>query len=243
MNKTFSIGESYSRAWAVFKENAFFLIGATLLTMIVSSFFSYLAEGPYKGIEPTEGILSLIGLFMRIWLNFNLLVVTIRILDGVKPEWQELFVWRDEMLSYMGASILYFFIIFLGCLLFIIPGLYFAIKYSLYGFLIADKRLGAFDALKKSGEVTSGVKWLLIGFGLVSTGVAFLGVLAFGVGILVALPVISLALALVYRSLSQEDPVSGEESSETPVPLAVSSVRGEVSETNSLSKSSDDHTG
>ncbi len=200
-NKNFSFGEAFKTGWAKLREHWMFLIGAYLLVLFVSGLFSYLSENPYREIQPTSGLLSLIGLVLRIWLNFNFLVITIRIFDGVKPEWSELFVWREEMLSYVGASILYFLAVFLGCLLFIIPGLYFAIKYSFYGFLIADKRVGAFDALKMSGQLTDGVKWLLVGFGFASTGIILLGVLALGVGLLVALPVVSVALVFVYRSL------------------------------------------
>jgi uncharacterized membrane protein len=200
-NKNFSFGEAFGAGWAKLKEHWVFLIGAYLLLFVVSGLFSYLSDGPYRDIQPTGGLLALIGIFFRIWLNFNFLVIVIRLFDGVKPEWSDLFVWREETLSYVGASILYGLMVVLGCLLLIIPGIYFAIKYCFYGFLIADKKLGAIDALKMSGQMTAGVKWLLVGFGFATFGIILLGALALGIGLFVALPVVSLALVFVYRSL------------------------------------------
>ena len=201
MDKTFAFGAAFRDGWEKLKIHWKFLIGSCLLILFVSGFFGYLADGPYQGIEPTSGILGLIGGLLRLWLNFNLLVITIRLFDGETPKWADLFLWRPETFSYVGASILYGLIIFLGLLAFIIPGIYFSIKYCFYGFLIADKKVGAFDSLKMSGQLTGGVKWLLIGFTLASIGIVFLGALAFGVGLLVALPVVSLAFVFVYRSL------------------------------------------
>lgn len=200
-NKHFIFGEAFGAGWARLKEHWLFFVLAYTTVFVVSGVFGGLSEGPYKDIEPTSGLLSLIGYLLRVWLNFNLLVLTIRMFDGAKPEWRDLFVWREETISYVGASILYGIIVLPGMLFFIVPGIYLAIKYGFYGFIIADRRVGAFDALKMSGQVTDGVKWLVAGFTVASIGAILLGALAFGIGLLVAIPVVSIALAFVYRSL------------------------------------------
>lgn len=200
-NKNFEFGAAFGAGWARLKEHWLFFVLAYTTVFVVSGIFGSLAEGPYKDIEPTSGILSLIGYLLRVWLNFNLLVAIIRLFDGVKPEWRDLFVWREETISYVGASILYGLMVLIGCLFFLIPGIYLAVKYGFYGYLIADKKLGAFGALKMSGQLTEGVKWLIVGFSLASFGVILLGVLAFGIGLLVAIPVVGVGFAFVYRSL------------------------------------------
>ncbi len=201
MTKNFSFGDAFGAGWTKLKEHWLFFVLSYTTIFVVSGIFGGLVEGPYKDIEPTAGLLSLIGYLIRVWLNFNLLVAIIRLFDGAKPEWRDLFVWREETISYVGASILYGLMVLIGCLFFIIPGVYLAVKYGFYGYLIADKRLGAFDALKMSGQLTDGVKWLIVGFGFASFGVILLGALAFGIGLLVAIPVVSIALVFVYRSL------------------------------------------
>ncbi len=201
MNKNFSFKDAFADGWAKLKEHWVFLLAAYATIFFASAVFTALSEGPYKGIEPTSGIFAVIGGLLRIWLNFNFLVITIHLFDGEKPKWTDLFLWHEETLSYVGASILYGMIVILGLVAFIIPGLYFMIKYCFYGFLIADKKVGAFDSLKMSGQLTDGVKWLIVGFTFASIGIIILGTLALGVGLFIALPVVSLALIFVYRSL------------------------------------------
>lgn len=219
MNKNFSFGEAFGTGWTKLKEHWLFFVLAYTTVFVANGIFGGLVEGPYKEIEPTGSLLALIGLMLRVWLNFNLLVLTIRIFDGTTPMWRDLFVWREETISYVGASILYGLMVFLGCLFFIIPGLYFAVKYCFYGYLIADRRVGAFDALKMSGQLTDGIKWPLIGFGLASMGIILIGMLALLLGLFIAIPVVSIALAFVYRALYQQafDPaVSSLETAPVP---------------------------
>ncbi len=200
-NKNFSYAEAFRAGWGKLKEHWFFLLASYAIIICLSSLFSGLAEGLYRDIEPTASLLVLIGILLRIWLNYNFLVIIIRLFDGVKPAWRDLFVWHDEMPAYIGASILYILIVTLGLLVFVIPGIYLAIKYNFYCFLIADKKFDAFDALKASGQLTEGVKWSLIGFSVASFGVVLLGLLALLVGLIVAVPVVSLAYIVVYRTL------------------------------------------
>lgn len=201
MTKNFSFGDAFGAGWTKLKEHWLFFVLSYTTIFVVSGIFGGLVEGPYKDIEPTAGLLSLIGYLIRVWLNFNLLIAVIRLFDGVKPEWRDLFIWREETISYAGASILYGLMVLVGCLFFVIPGLYLAVKYGFYGFLIADKKLGAFDALKMSGQLTAGVKWLIVGFGFASMGIILLGALALGVGLFVAIPVVAVSFVFVYRSL------------------------------------------
>ena len=97
-------------------------------------------------------------------------------------------------------------IIFIGgFILFVIPGIYFAIKYHFLLYFVIDKKMGPLEALRASGKITDGVKWRLLGFSIVSIGIVILGFLAFGFGILVAVPVATLADAYLYRKLSHKE--------------------------------------
>lgn len=69
-------------------------------------------------------------------------------------------------------------------------------------FLVVDRGLGPLDALKTSMELTKGNRWPLFGFALLTALIVALGVLALGVGLLVAIPIVGLATAYAYRLLS-----------------------------------------
>lgn len=96
-------------------------------------------------------------------------------------------------------------IIVIGCLGFIslLGVFYFAIKYSLAAYFIADRQTTSpSEALKMSAEATKGNMWNLIAFGIVICGVAILGCIALFIGLLFAYPVIYIAYIHVFRSLS-----------------------------------------
>ncbi len=75
----------------------------------------------------------------------------------------------------LGAEIILFTIIVLGLILFIIPGIYFALRFMFVIPLIVDKDLDISEAMKQSTSLTRGIKWPLLGFILVSFGIFILG--------------------------------------------------------------------
>jgi uncharacterized membrane protein len=89
-----------------------------------------------------------------------------------------------------------------GLILLIVPGIYLGLKYQFFSYLIVDKELGVLDSLKESSQITQGVKWQLFGFSLALIGINILGALAFGIGLLVTIPLTVVAHVFVYRKLS-----------------------------------------
>ena len=68
-------------------------------------------------------------------------------------------------------------------------------------FIVIDRELGPIEAMKESKRLAHGHKWALLGFVLVLALINLLGVLALGVGLLVSIPVSSLAFVHTYRVL------------------------------------------
>jgi uncharacterized membrane protein len=90
----------------------------------------------------------------------------------------------------------------IGLVLLIVPGLIAMVLFMFSTFLVIDRGLGPIDALKASMEMTRGNRWPLFGFILLCLLILFVGVLALGVGLLVAAPVAGIAFAYAYRLLS-----------------------------------------
>ena len=88
-----------------------------------------------------------------------------------------------------------------GLILLIIPGIYLAIKYQFFSFLIVDKNMGIMESFKKSEEMTQGVKMNLLLFSLALAGINILGALVFLVGLIVTIPTTVMATVYVYRKL------------------------------------------
>lgn len=105
-------------------------------------------------------------------------------------------------LRFLVASFLAGVVTFIGFAFFIIPGIYFALRFSLVPFVIVDKDASVTDALRLSGELTKGVKFKLLGLYISLALLVLLGFLAFGVGAIVATIVGSLATAFTYNKLA-----------------------------------------
>jgi len=88
-----------------------------------------------------------------------------------------------------------------GFILLVVPGIYWAIKYSFSELLFIDKEIGIKEAFNLSGKMTQGIKWQLILFGLAILGINILGVLALGVGLIVTVPLSILSNLLLYTHL------------------------------------------
>jgi len=69
-------------------------------------------------------------------------------------------------------------------------------------FIVIDRALGPIDAMKESKRITSGYRWRLLGFVLLLALINLAGVIALVVGLLVTVPVTSIAFANAYRVLS-----------------------------------------
>jgi uncharacterized membrane protein len=71
-------------------------------------------------------------------------------------------------------------------------------------FSVIERELGPIEALSESNRITRGHKWPLFGLVLLLIGINLLGVLALGVGLLVSIPVSTLAFVHAYRVLGGE---------------------------------------
>ena len=84
----------------------------------------------------------------------------------------------------------------------VIPGIIVGIRLSMFKYYIIEKNMSAIDSLKASWELTRGHTFDLFLFALARMGVVILGLIALFVGVLVAVPVVEIAKAKVYKELS-----------------------------------------
>lgn len=92
------------------------------------------------------------------------------------------------------ASILVLLLIFLITIL--------VIAISFYMYAIIDKDKGIISSLSYSWAITKGVRFKLFVLGVVSIFIIILGLIALGVGLFVAIPIVSVMQAHIYRDLS-----------------------------------------
>ena len=203
--KDFSIGDAVQFGWDTMKNNLGFLIPAVLIMWLAAAIPSGLSSFSYRMPLVAAAIYSLIfgiiSFVIGMFVNMAQIKVGLRFSRGETADFPDLLNEYPRFWDFLLGSILYALIVIGGLILLIIPGIYWGIKYHFYGYLIIDQGMGPVDAIKKSGELTDGVKWDLLVFWLALLGIYILGFLACCVGVLFAIPVILVAVAYVYRTL------------------------------------------
>ncbi len=201
MNKKFSKGEAIKFGWEGMKKNFWLFAGVMILLLILSSISSS-GNANAKTFSLWGAVISLLIAAIDTIIQMGIIRSTLKVVDGAKPTMDDIFAERKLFWRYLGATILYGLIVLGGLILFVVPGIIWAIKYQFARYLIIDKKMGIIDSLKRSGEITMGQKGQLFLFCLLMLGVTILGALALGIGLFAAIPTVMIAGAFVYRKLS-----------------------------------------
>ena len=124
MNPTFTISETFSKAWKVVKANIWVLVGLIIGYSIIS-FTLTILSGRSLTFNIVSAVFSLIigGLFGLGYLR-NLF----QALDGEEPQFSAYGQESRKLLKYIASSIVYSIIVTIGIILLIIPGIYLGIR-------------------------------------------------------------------------------------------------------------------
>ncbi len=198
----FTVKEALSFGWNTFKNNWQFLVivfAIVYATGLVPAWIVKLSNGSFPAIT---SLASLCVIVLQMIIAIGVIVISLKIVDRKKPEITDLFTNFPLLLNYFLGALLYAGVIIVGIILLIIPGIIWGIKYQYTMYLIIDKKMGPFEAFKKSGKITQGNKMRLFWLGL-SFGVLYMaGELLLHIGLILVYPIIYLSGAYVYRKLS-----------------------------------------
>jgi len=147
-------------------------------------------------------LISLAGFVVQVIIEIGILTIALRLLDNQPAKYADLFQQYPLAGQFLIAVILAGLAIGAGFILFIIPGIYIAVRLSQTGFLIVDQKLSGIDALKKSWEITKGQSLSLFLLIVVFALINIVGALVVFIGLLVTVPTTTMAMASVYRKLS-----------------------------------------
>ena len=198
--KTISIKQAFKDGWGFFKVNKKALIASTFVLMVAGAF----QKTPNKIFWEAGASSALI--FVAIWvvnliLQIGWIKMLLNLIDEEVTSVRELIQHSGLFWKYAGTYILLALLVGVGLILFIVPGLYWALKYGFAPIIIVDEHMTIREAFKKSSKITLGVKWKLLGLLIVMIFSNILGALVIFVGLFVSIPVSMLAYLSVYRKL------------------------------------------
>jgi uncharacterized membrane protein len=187
---TFTLKEIFNSAWDKAVEHAWYLLCVFLGAAVIMG-----------AVTP----IPIIGAIVGVFLGVAIITIALVIVSGATPTFADLLksfknykiVWH-----YLLASLLYGLIVLVGLIALILPGIYLAVRLQFYKFLVVEHEdMGVVDSLKQSLNMSRGHFWKLFAFVVIVIIINIAGALAFGVGLLVTVPVSVLASTLVYKKL------------------------------------------
>jgi uncharacterized membrane protein len=193
----FSIRETIKYGWNKSKENLELVLFSTLLVLALGAIVS-----GFQGHGPSL-LFTLIGVIFSIIIRIGYTKIFLRMYDGEKPSFSDIFKEYGLFWKYLGVSILYGLTVLGGLILIIIPGIYWAVRFSFSPLIVVDTRSRIIASMKESYAITKGKFWKLLGFWIVMGLLNILGAIIFGIGLLVSVPVTLFASIYVYRTLSK----------------------------------------
>lgn len=193
----FSIKESVKYGWETFKANKEISVLTTLLLLAAGSLIG--KEGYFIG-----GIFILAAIVFLIIVRIGYNKIFLKIYDKEEVKFTDIFQEYRTFWRYLGVSILFPLLVFVGLLLFIIPGLFWAVRFSFSPLIVIDNKSGPIVSMKESYAITKGSFWKLLLFWTVVGLINILGMILFGIGLLISIPLTTLSAVWVYRELSKK---------------------------------------
>lgn len=210
---------AFSNAWALFQKNIGLVIGAfaimTATSYVMQGIQGLVQAGITATVDPESAsgqafvalvlvICVVIQQSVQIFFSIGFVRILLAIARNQSPDMNMLFSGGPWFLRCLGGGILYGLMIFVGCLLLIIPGVYLGLRYWSYMHFIVDRDCTISEGFNLAGEVGNASTNLGDSFVTfaISIGVNVLGFAACCIGVMVSMPITSLAWTLAYLMMT-----------------------------------------
>jgi len=200
--ETFSKREAIQFGWQTMKENFLSFVVILASTYVISSIPSFLINFVIKDKPTLSLFIYFASIIISILIAMGYVRIALKLCDHEKAKFTDMFMSYPIFFNYLVGSCIYALIVVVGLFIFIVPGIIWGIKYQFYGYFIIDKGYEPLQALKKSSEITKGVKVDLYLFMFITTCLNLLGILALVIGLFATVPTTMVAYAYVYRRLT-----------------------------------------
>ena len=213
------VGAVFGRAWELLLEEPVVVLGAAFIPLILSLLVGVpqgLADVYFETVDDES--LRVGWTLISMVLSIGSGLIGIFFMIGQVRIYASLAFGRPASLGMLVGGLRYFlptilayivlgFGTLIGLLLFIVPGIIFALGMQMVFYAVVIEELGPIDALRRSWELTDGNKLNIFVIVLVSgIGALFAACVTCGIGYLLAIPLLSLIQGVMYHSLASEHP-------------------------------------
>lgn len=198
MHTVFSIEESLKFGWQKTKTHSMLLF-QVLLTLFALNVVSSIVQNSLK--DTAIGTLASLALLVAgIILGIGFLNISLKIAKGEAAVYRDIVPKAKVVWEVFLASLIAGIITVVGLIFLVIPGIYFALRFSMVRFAVLEGS-SVMDSFGTSTKLTDGSKLKLLGFIIVICLLNILGAIALLVGLLITIPTTMIAFTHVYLKL------------------------------------------
>ena len=202
MNPVFTIKGVLSESWGIIKPQFWNVVSKFLLLILLAMIFS-----------GATGKVFLLSMLVSTFFGMTLNIFALTFASGKDFTFEtlgQMLSWK-KFFYYLIAILLAGLAIMFGFILLIVPGVLLALRFSLVKYIAVDMALEPVQAIKESARLTKGYRGKIFGFFWAMLGINILGAMCFVVGLLVTVPLTTIAFALVYKKLAGKQTEQVEE--------------------------------
>jgi uncharacterized membrane protein len=196
-----SYGNGWKQLWKFFLE--LFLIGIIYFVISLPA-----GMGNWTVNAPTYTIWDFLGTVYSILIagpvGYGVAFAYLKAARDGTLEIKDMFQAFQTYWNAVLAGLLVTVIVIIGFILLIIPGIIFACKLAFTPYLVVEWKMDAITAVKESWRMTNGHALDIFLIGLLGIPIVIAGLICLGVGVIVSIMWISLALASLYHAVSLE---------------------------------------
>ncbi|MBL9125635.1 MAG: hypothetical protein JNG90_18495 [Planctomycetaceae bacterium] len=206
------VGDVLVQTWQIFRDHLGSVVGASLVVYLLDAVCGALVNSLYHGaVNSTSsslatfliwGITFVAGTAFSIWVTAGLMLYLLRIARNEPVHFGQLFEAGHLVWPAAIASVAYTIVVTLGLIACIVPGIMLGLMYFPVLPLVIDARLPVAEAFRTSKQVTANNLLAVGGIWLISVGLAAVGALTCGIGLLATMPFVALLQAVTYLAIT-----------------------------------------
>jgi hypothetical protein len=201
----------WNYAWRVWQNNLGLLAGTTFVVLLITGPIAFGEDAArdmfrQEGEDALAGLVVCIGRTLRFlvetYLGIGQAIIALKLARGQPAEFSDLFKGGARYLPVLGGRILAGLAIGVGLLLCIVPGVILALMFWPFYYLVVEGKVGVMDSFGMANKITEGNWGTAFLLWLLSIVIGIVGFLAFCIGIVFAIPLITLLWVTAYLMMS-----------------------------------------
>ncbi len=194
-----SLTEALHHGWQATSQYIGFYVTLVFLIILLNLIPS-VSDAIFNSNSIYSGAIRGICVLLIALVTLGMIRTSIKSDDKKEPNLIELFHTK-RFVNYFLASVVYLGLFVGGLILFIVPGFYWALKYQFATYIVAEEDVTIAQAFHDSAVLVRGHEWDLFGYWLIMFLMNMVGLLFFGIGIIITLPITVVGYSYLYRQL------------------------------------------